>query len=63
MSDIFFSPIESLSDFTFISTLLASEKLTKPVFPWPGTPKRPPGNIEYFLCWRWPWRSVYSYWP
>ena len=47
ISDIFFSPMLSSSVFTFISRLLASEKLTMPVFPSPGTPKRLLGKSEY----------------
>ena len=38
INDIFFSPILSLSLLTFISTLLASETLTTPCRPCPGTP-------------------------
>ena len=47
ISDIFFSPVESLSLLTFISKLLAKEKLSDPVLPRPGTPKRPLGKREY----------------
>ena len=49
MSDIFFSPVESLSDTTFISRLFDSENDIEPVLPCPGTPNRALGKRLYFF--------------
>ena len=43
----FLNPVESLSDFTFISMLFESDMAMLPVLPFPGTPKSEPENGEY----------------
>ena len=43
----FFSPVESLSERSFISMLLEMSTATLPVLPLPGTPKSPFEYGEY----------------